>query len=108
MLSLERFSADMVALRLRRHRSSNSRSSTTTITLRVNIRALDRVMRTRKVSNPFSSLSAHLMEEELTERFLSLRVDLMRCLDASGNDMNACQYYLDQLRACSAAARTWA
>ncbi|KAI9193581.1 uncharacterized protein BJ171DRAFT_525123 [Polychytrium aggregatum] len=31
----------------------------------------------------------------------------MRCLDANSNDISACQFYLDQLKACQAAARTY-
>ncbi len=34
--------------------------------------------------------------------------ELMRCFEATNGDSSACQYYLDQLRACSAAARSFA
>merc|ERR1739841_93292 len=31
--------------------------------------------------------------------------DFTQCLNASGNDFNACSFYLDQLKACQAAAQ---
>ncbi|PWN89399.1 hypothetical protein FA10DRAFT_287277 [Acaromyces ingoldii] len=33
--------------------------------------------------------------------------DFLRCLDATNNDMNSCAFYLDQLKACQAAARPY-
>ncbi|PWN43916.1 hypothetical protein IE81DRAFT_365333 [Ceraceosorus guamensis] len=33
--------------------------------------------------------------------------DFLRCLESTGNDMQSCSYYLDQLKACQAAARPY-
>lgn len=40
----------------------------------------------------------------LTDLFPS---DFLRCLEATGNNIDSCAYYLDQLKACQAAARSY-